>query len=91
MSRTIKILHIDPEYEVTYFVYRPGSTIRSSVPLETAINLLKTEDFDLILSEPHQKAILKDQPPSVKSGPALSVEQLSKEDFHGDLWQVRPN
>ena len=77
----IRILHIDPDYEVTYFVYRPGSTIRSSVPLETAITLLKKEDFDLILSEPHHKAILKNRQHFLKPRPALPVEQLGQEGF----------
>jgi hypothetical protein len=43
MSRLIKILHIDPDFTVTYFIYRPGSSIRTSIPLETAIELLKKE------------------------------------------------
>ena len=57
MDKPIKILHIDPDYEITYFINRPGSLIRSPLPLKEAINLLKTEQFDLILSEPHNKAI----------------------------------
>lgn len=57
MANPLKILHIDPNYKVTYFINRLGSLIRSPVSLETAINLLKTEQFDLILSEPHNKAI----------------------------------
>ena len=59
MSRLIKILHVDPDFKVTYFIYGPGSSIRTPVPLQTAIELLKKVDFDLILSEPHNKAILK--------------------------------
>ena len=62
MPKMIKIMHIDPEYRATYFIYRPGSSIRTSVPLPAAIALLKKEDFDLIISEPHNKAILKQQP-----------------------------
>ena len=61
MNTPIKILHIDPDFKVTYFINRPGSLIRSSVPLKQAIQLLKTEQFDLILSEPHNMAILKPQ------------------------------
>ena len=38
-----------------------GTLIRSPVQLQQAIQLLKTEEFDLILSEPHNKAILKPQ------------------------------
>ena len=61
MNTPIKILHIDPDFKVTYFIKHPGAIIRSSVPLNQAIQLLKTEEFDLILSEPHNKAILKPQ------------------------------
>ena len=66
MSRVIKILHIDPDYQITYLIYRHNSSIRTSVPLQTAIELLKKEDFDLILSEPHNKAILKKQPLTIE-------------------------
>jgi hypothetical protein len=60
VNQAIKILHINPEYEVTYFIYRPGSSIQSTVPLENAVSLLKTVDFDLILSEPQNQAILNE-------------------------------
>jgi hypothetical protein len=65
MSRMIKILHVDPDFKVTYFIYGPGSSIRTPVPLATAIDLLKKVDFDLILSEPHNKAILKKEKPKM--------------------------
>ena len=58
---SIKILHIDQDYKVTYFIFRTGFKIQSSVSLERTILLLKREKFDLILSEPHNKAILKPQ------------------------------
>jgi CheY-like chemotaxis protein len=61
MSTPIKILHIDPDFKVTYFIKQPGGMIRSLISLEQAIQLLKTEEFDLILSEPHNKAIMKPQ------------------------------
>ncbi len=61
MNTSIKILHIDPNFKITYFIKHPGGIIRSLVPLERGIKLLKTEEFDLILSEPHNKAILKSQ------------------------------
>ncbi len=64
MNAPIKILHIDPDFKVTYFIKYPGSIrsiIHSLVPLEQAVQLLKTEEFDLILSEPHNKAIMKPQ------------------------------
>ena len=61
MNTPIKILHIDPDFRVIYFIKHPGSIIRSLVPLEQAIQLLKSEEFDLILSEPHNMAILNPQ------------------------------
>ena len=63
MDQPIKILYINPDYKVTYFINRPGSLIRSPIPLKEAIKLLKTGKFDLILSEPHNKAILTPQNP----------------------------
>ena len=64
MNSQRKILHIDPAYNITFFIIRPGTTIRSSLSLECAIRLLKKEKLDLILSEPDQKAILTPQNPS---------------------------
>ena len=61
MNTPIKILHIDPDFKVTYFLKQPGSIIQSLVSLKQAIDLLKTEEFDLILSELHNKALLKPQ------------------------------
>jgi hypothetical protein len=77
MSRLIKILHIDPDYKATYFIYRPGSSIRTPVSLQTAIELLKKVDFDLILSEPHNKAILKKEKPVIKTKP-IKVDGLAQ-------------
>jgi hypothetical protein len=91
MSRLIKILHIDPDFQITYFIYRQGSSSRTSVPLETAIALLKEEDFDLILSEPHNKAILKRQPHFVKPRLRSADDRPFMEADHGDLREVRPN
>jgi hypothetical protein len=70
MDKPIKIVHIDPEYKVNYFIYYPGYSVQSTVDLEEAISLLKTVDIDLILSEPLQKAILNHQNPEDKSGPS---------------------
>jgi DNA-binding NarL/FixJ family response regulator len=61
MEVPIKIFHINPDFKVTYFIKKPGSIIRSSISLEQAVQLIKNEEFDLILSEPHNKAILKPQ------------------------------
>jgi hypothetical protein len=91
MPRLVKILHIDPDFKITYFIYRQGSSIRTSVPLETAIALLKKEDFDLIISEPHNKAILKKENPVVETGPNKVEEQSIREEQYGYLGEVRSN
>ena len=59
MEKSIKILHIDDLYRGFYMIIQEGTTIRSEVPLKEIINLLKTVEFDLILSEPHNMAILR--------------------------------
>jgi hypothetical protein len=61
MKNPIKILHIDEEWKIVYIIIRAGSLIKSLVSLKTALNLLKKEHFDLIISEPHQRAILTPQ------------------------------
>jgi hypothetical protein len=61
MMQPIKILHIDPDFVVNYFIIRSKAFIRSAVSLEKAVKLLATEKFDLILSEPHNRAILTPQ------------------------------
>jgi hypothetical protein len=87
MSRLIKILHIDPQYQITYFIYRDRSSLRTSVPLETAIALLKKEDFDLIISEPHHQAILKREPHKSH----LLNQNLREEAHFGGIGEVRTN
>ena len=61
MADPIKILHIDRDYNVTYFVSLTGASIKSPISIQQAVDLLKTERFDLILSEPHNRAILVPQ------------------------------
>jgi hypothetical protein len=73
MNQSIKILHIDPQYQATFFDYRPGSSIKSALTLQETINLLKTVDFDLILSEPHNRAILN---PSQPDGATVGGKQV---------------
>jgi len=85
MSRLIKILHIDPDYQITYLIYRHPSHMRTSVSLETAIALLKKEDFDLIVSEPHNKAILKKEKNRV-----IKSKPIRERDY-GYLDEVRAN
>jgi hypothetical protein len=58
MDKTLKILHINPKYDVIYCLIKKGAFIKSKVSLKAAISLLKTERFDLIISEPHHRAIL---------------------------------
>ena len=89
MSRLIKILHIDPDYQITYLIYRDRSSIQTSVSLQTAIALLKKEDFDLIVSEPHNKAILKKQPRSGEAKGSSTAGQPFMEADHGDFRKVR--
>jgi hypothetical protein len=59
MKNPVKILHIDADYQAHYIIIREGSLIHSTVSLEAAIVFLKSVEFDLILSEPHNKAILR--------------------------------
>ncbi len=89
MNGHVKILHIDPDYRINYFIFRPRLSIRTSVPLPTAIELLKTIDFDMILSEPHDKVILKGQQHTLKS--RIIRGDKSMENDLGDLRKVRSN
>jgi hypothetical protein len=75
MKKPIKILHIDRDYQVSYFILRNGSFIQSSVPRKAAIALLKKECFDLIISEPHQRALLTPQEGTEDLGPLLDRDQ----------------
>jgi hypothetical protein len=65
MSEQIEIMHIDPDYRITYFIISNGKFVRSSVPIEKAGMLLDQPGLDLIISEPHNRTILKH--PSEKS------------------------
>jgi hypothetical protein len=61
MRRAIKIIHINSQYDVIYVIIQDGTLIKSTVPLETALSMLKNERFDLILAEPQNMAILTPQ------------------------------
>lgn len=61
MKRSIKIMHINSHYEVIYVIINDGTLIKSTVPLKTALSMLKNEKFDLILAEPQNMAILTPQ------------------------------
>jgi len=59
MKELKKILHIDSKWEVNYnILVRERTFMKSFVPLDQAINMLKKTEFDLIISEPHNQAIL---------------------------------
>jgi len=61
MKKIIKILHVDLNWDVVYIVIQDGMLLKSTVPLNTAVDLLKKIKFDLILSEPQNKAVLTPQ------------------------------
>ena len=61
MEKTIKILHVDMNWDVVYILIQDGVLLKSTVPLKTAVDLLKKVKFDLILSEPQNKAVLTPQ------------------------------
>jgi hypothetical protein len=54
----IKIIHIDREYRVVYWIFLESGIIKSTVSLSGIVNLLKKERFDLIISEPHSLYIM---------------------------------
>ena len=58
MNEPIEIMHIDPDYRITYFIISKGSFVRSSVPIEKAGILLDRPGLDLIISDPHNRTIL---------------------------------
>lgn len=63
MSKPIKILYIDPEYQITFFNNHSKPLGHYAVSIGEAVDLLKTEEFDLILSEAHNRAYLNPQRP----------------------------
>ncbi len=74
MNEQIEIMHIDPDYRITYFIISKGSFVRSSVPLEKAGVLLDRQGLDLIISEPHNKTILKH--PSELNKPFQDLDRI---------------
>ncbi len=69
MKKLIKILHINPSWQVIYIIIREGALIKSNLPLEDALLMLKNEKFDLIISEPQKIAILDHQTVTEKEIP----------------------
>ncbi|MBI5604905.1 MAG: hypothetical protein HY879_16320 [Deltaproteobacteria bacterium] len=75
MDQPVTILHIDQDYQVSYWILRGKAKIVSSVSLKQAIDLLKTNEFDLIFSEPQNLAILKPSPE--KTDPVMRESHLN--------------
>ncbi len=73
-ARQVTILCVDQDYQITYWILQDKAKIVSNVSLTQAIELLKSNDFDLILSEPQKLAILKPTPESV-----YALEEKSRE------------
>ncbi|MBA4393916.1 MAG: hypothetical protein C0407_10220 [Desulfobacca sp.] len=61
-KRLVKILHINQDYQVFYCLIRNGAKIISEISLSKAIEFLNTSEFDLVLSEPQNLAILTPHP-----------------------------
>jgi hypothetical protein len=53
------ILYLDRDYQVTYWIIRDDVILFSQVTIPQAIQLLKNFEFDLIISDPQNIAILK--------------------------------
>jgi hypothetical protein len=52
MLGTIKILLLNPDLQIVYWVVGKGFRIRSQVPEPTALKLLEEEKIDFILLQP---------------------------------------
>jgi hypothetical protein len=59
--RLVKILHINQDYQAFLYIIRNGAKKISEVSLSKAIEFLNKHEFDLVLSEPQNLAILKPQ------------------------------
>ena len=64
MSPHIKILHIDADYHVFLMVIEKGDSKLSNLFLREALDLIKTQEINLILSEPQNMAIFNKTTPS---------------------------
>ena len=66
MNRKIRILHIDTKYQGHVVTIHEGALVQSSLSLSKTLEAVKKQEFDLILSEPQNLAIL----PPDKSSPS---------------------
>lgn len=53
------IFYLDQDYQVTCWIIQGGAKLSSQVTIPQAIQLLKSCEFDLIISDPQKIAILK--------------------------------
>lgn len=51
MREIYKILHINADNQVNYFIFQKGVRIRSTIPETMTGPFIKNTEFDLILSE----------------------------------------
>jgi hypothetical protein len=61
METLRRILYIDSSWKVMYILIRGGVMIKSMLSLETALSLLKKQNFDLLLADPVNMTILNPQ------------------------------
>ena len=57
MEPFLRIMHIDSDYQVFLMVINEGTSTVSGLSLDEALECIKTQDLDLILSEPQNMAI----------------------------------
>jgi hypothetical protein len=58
MRRPVEILHIDSDYQPHHIIIQEGLFIHSKLSMELALEFLKSRNLDLIISEPHQRALV---------------------------------
>lgn len=61
MEKLRRILYIDTSWKVMYVLIHGGVLIKSMLSLETALSLLKKQNFDLLLADPLNMNILNPQ------------------------------
>jgi hypothetical protein len=72
VNPSVKILHVDQEYQITYRIFGEGTKAKSKISIPQAIELVHTVPLDLILSEPQDPAILS-SPLKVEAAPDLEI------------------
>jgi hypothetical protein len=65
-------MHIDADYKIFLMIINDGTSTMSSLSLKEALEMVKSSQLDLILSEPQNMALFdKAIPPSPLHLPAL--------------------